>query len=308
MTATSVTMSREEMRQFLREELPLVIQDYPDVRYMLIGALSETFARQTDVQAILEHLDLLREDFNRQMAEFARRHDAFEQRMEAMREDFNRQMAEFARRQDTFEQRMDAFAQRMDAFEQRMDAMREDFNRQMAEFARRQDAFEQRMDAMREDFNRQMAEFARRQDMFAQQLDEHFRRVESHIGALGSRWGLQTEDSFRAALAGILDDRLGLRVERFRQIDTEGTVFGQPEQVEIDVVVRDGVCYLLELKSSLSKADVYTFVRKVAFYERLKGVTVQRRIVISPMLRPGVLETAQALGLEVYTSAYDVAA
>ena len=244
MTATSVTMSREEMRQFLREELPLVIQDYPDVRYMLIGALSETFARQTDVQAILEHLDLLREDFNRQMAEFARR----------------------------------------------------------------QDAFEQRMDAMREDFNRQMAEFARRQDMFAQQLDEHFRRVESHIGALGSRWGLQTEDSFRAALAGILDDRLGLRVERFRQIDTEGTVFGQPEQVEIDVVVRDGVCYLLELKSSLSKADVYTFVRKVAFYERLKGVTVQRRIVISPMLRPGVLETAQALGLEVYTSAYDVAA
>jgi len=301
-------MSREEMRQFLREELPLVIQDYPDVRYMLIGALSETFARQTDVQAILEHLDLLREDFNRQMAEFARRHDAFEQRMEAMREDFNRQMAEFARRQDTFEQRMDAFAQRMDAFEQRMDAMREDFNRQMAEFARRQDAFEQRMEAMREDFNRQMAEFARRQDMFAQQLDEHFRRVESHIGALGSRWGLQTEDSFRAALAGILDDRLGLRVERFRQIDTEGTVFGQPEQVEIDVVVRDGVCYLLELKSSLSKADVYTFVRKVAFYERLKGVTVQRRIVISPMLRPGVLETAQALGLEVYTSAYDVAA
>ena len=85
-------------------------------------------------------------------------------------------------------------------------------------------------------------------------------------------------------------------------------MFGQPEQVEIDVVVRDGVCYLLELKSSLSKADVYTFVRKVAFYERLKGVTVQRRIVISPMLRPGVLETAQALGLEVYTSAYDVAA
>jgi len=265
MTATSVTMTREEMRQFLREELPFVIQDYPDVRYMLIGVLSETFARQTDVQAILEHLDLLREDFNRQMVEFARR-------------------------QDAFEQRMDAFEQRMDAFEQRMDA------------------FAQRMDAMREDFNRQMAEFARRQDMFAQQLDEHFRRVESHIGALGNRWGLQTEDSFRAALAGILDDRLGLRVERFRQIDTEGTVFGQPEQVEIDVVVRDGVCYLLELKSSLSKADVYTFVRKVAFYERLKGVTVQRRIVISPMLRPGVLETAQALGLEVYTSAYDVAA
>ena len=290
MTATSVTMTREEMRQFLREELPFVIQDYPDVRYMLIGVLSETFARQTDVQAILEHLDLLREDFNRQMVEFARR-------------------------QDAFEQRMDAFEQRMDAFAQRMDAMREDFNRQMVEFARRQDAFEQRMDAfeqrmdaMREDFNRQMAEFARRQDMFAQQLDEHFRRVESHIGALGNRWGLQTEDSFRAALAGILDDRLGLRVERFRQIDTEGTVFGQPEQVEIDVVVRDGVCYLLELKSSLSKADVYTFVRKVAFYERLKGVTVQRRIVISPMLRPGVLETAQALGLEVYTSAYDVAA
>ncbi len=292
------TLTREMLRQLLIEELPQVIREYPNVRYGLIGVVAETFARQSDIQSILQHLEALREDFNRQMAEFARRQDGHEVAMQALREDFNRQMAEFARRQDEFARRLDEFARRLDKHEVAMQALREDFNRQMAEFARRQDEHDAAMQALREDFNRQMAEFARQQNRFIQ-------RIESHIGALGARWGLMAEEAFRTGLAGILDERLGLHVERFWQMDTAGQVFGQPDQVEIDVVLHNGDHWLMELKSSISRGEVYLFERKVAFYEQARGVKAKRKIIISPMVERGAEKVAASLGIEVYTSAYE---
>ncbi len=268
-----VILTRETLRQLLIEELPDVIREYPNVRYSLIGVMAETFARQSDIQSILQHLDTLREDFNRQMAEFARRQDGHEAAMQALREDFNRQMAEFARRQDEFARRQDEFARRLDKHEAAMQALREDFNRQMAEFARQQNRFMQ--------------------------------RIESHIGALGARWGLMAEEAFRTGLAGILDERLGLRVERFWQMDTAGQVFGRPDQVEIDVVLHNGDHWLMELKSSISRGEVYLFERKVAFYEEARGVKAKRKIIISPMVERGAEKVAASLGIEVYTSAYE---
>ena len=45
---------------------------------------------------------------------------------------------------------------------------------------------------------------------------ENQKRFEKHfdmqIGALGSRWGLKTEESFRAAAEGILGEDFGLHV------------------------------------------------------------------------------------------------
>ena len=285
MTVDQAIMDRETMRQLLVEELPYVLREYPSIRYSVIGIVAETFAKQSDIQSILEHLTFLREDFNRRMEGFA-------QRLDEQREDYNRRMEEFAKRQDEFARRLDAFAQRLDE-------QREDYNRRMEEFAKRQDEFARRLDEQREDYNRRMEEFAQRQD-------RHERWLESQIGALGARWGIMAEESFRNGLTGILDDRFGMQVERFWQVDTSGRVFGHPDQVEIDVVVHDGEHWLLELKSSMSRGDVYLFERKVAFYEELKSVQAARKIIISPMVERGAEEVARSLGIEVYTSAYDL--
>ncbi len=335
MTVDQAIMDRETMRQLLVEELPYVLREYPSIRYSVIGIVAETFAKQSDIQSILEHLTFLREDFNRRMEGFA-------QRLDEQREDYNRRMEEFAKRQDEFARRLDAFAQRLDEqredynrrmeefakrqdeFARRLDEQREDYNRRMEEFAKRQDEFARRLDEQREDYNRRMEEFAKRQDEFARRLDEqredynrrmeefaqrqdrHERWLESQIGALGARWGIMAEESFRNGLTGILDDRFGMQVERFWQVDTSGRVFGHPDQVEIDVVVHDGEHWLLELKSSMSRGDVYLFERKVAFYEELKSVQAARKIIISPMVERGAEEVARSLGIEVYTSAYDL--
>ncbi|AUB81100.1 hypothetical protein [Candidatus Thiodictyon syntrophicum] len=56
----------------------------------------------------------------------------------------------------------------------------------------------------------------------------------------------------------------------------------------------------LQLKSSMSKSDIYTFERKVQYYQRRHGRTATRKLVISPMVRPEARPVAERLGIEVF--------
>ena len=132
------------------------------------------------------------------------------------------------------------------------------------------------------------------------------RRIDSTIGALGARWGLQTEGAFRDGLKAILEDSFGVKVERYEDYDHDGGVFGRPDQVELDVIIHDRTLILCEIKSSISKSEIYTFWRKKDFYENRHGRKANRVIVISPMVDDSAMAVAKDLGVEVYGYAGDV--
>ncbi len=127
------------------------------------------------------------------------------------------------------------------------------------------------------------------------------------IGALGARWGLSAEESFRSALAGILTESYGVTVLNISFQDSEGKVFGRPDQVEMDIVVTNGVCMAIEIKSSVDKQAIYLFDRKVQVYSEREGRTVNRKIVISPMVDSRAFRVAKELGIEVFTRSDDEA-
>jgi hypothetical protein len=139
------------------------------------------------------------------------------------------------------------------------------------------------------------------QTMLAEIQDQK-RRYESTIGAIGSRWGLYSEESFRSALKGILEQSFGVQVLNVNDFDEAGEVFGRPDQVELDIVITNGSVIACEIKSSLSKSDMYSFDRKVAFYQKRHERPVSRKLVISPMVDQRALPVAEALGIEVYSS------
>jgi hypothetical protein len=134
------------------------------------------------------------------------------------------------------------------------------------------------------------------------------RKHDSTIGALGARWGLHTEQSFRHALQGILQDSFAVEVINVTEYDDEGEVFGRPDQVELDIIIVNGQLILAEIKSSMSKSDMYVFERKVRFYEKRHQRQANRAIVISPMVDERAKRVAQKLGIEVYSYAEDVSA
>ena len=132
------------------------------------------------------------------------------------------------------------------------------------------------------------------------------RKQDRSIGALGSRWGLQSEKAFRDALAGILEKNFGVQVVNVNDYDDEGVVFGRPDQVELDVIIKNGLLLICELKSSIDKAGMYVFERKARFYEKRHGRQANRLMVISPMIDARARKVAERLGIETYGDSLEV--
>jgi len=82
--------------------------------------------------------------------------------------------------------------------------------------------------------NRKWDEQNRTNQKLLAAITESRSRYEQGIGALGARWGVASEQSFRQALKGILENSFGVEVLNVKEFDDEGLVFGQPDQVEID--------------------------------------------------------------------------
>jgi hypothetical protein len=158
-----------------------------------------------------------------------------------------------------------------------------------------------------EENNRKLDEMMRKSDeRFAamlQEIKDIRSRQESSVGALGARWGIAAESSFRSALKGILEDRFDVQVVNVTEYDNEGFVFGHPDQVEIDVIVKNGEIIVCEIKSSMSRSDIYTFHRKVQFYERRHDCKVTTAMVISPMVDKRAFSVAEKLEIVVYSYA-----
>ena len=139
-----------------------------------------------------------------------------------------------------------------------------------------------------------------------EEIKKLHRKYDTGIGALGARWGLRAESSFREAIKGILEEDFSVKVERYLVYDQEGEVFGRPDQVELDLIIRDGKTLIAEIKSSMSKSDVFVLKRKVEFYKKREGKEVDRVLIISPMVDSKAMNLAKEYGFEVYSYPEDV--
>jgi hypothetical protein len=135
------------------------------------------------------------------------------------------------------------------------------------------------------------------------------KKVEKHevsIGALGARWGIRAESSFRNALRGILEGNFDVKVLNINEYDDQGEVFGRPDQVELDIIIINSILIICEIKFSISKGDMYLFHKKSQFYEKRHNRTAKHLIAISPMVDEKAQKVARELGIKVYSYADEI--
>jgi len=154
--------------------------------------------------------------------------------------------------------------------------------------------------------NRKWEDAKREFDRMHEAIMAVAKKQDRSISALGARWGIKSESSFRNALVGILEKSFDVQVLNITDYDDEGEVFGRPEQIELDVIIKNGLLIIGEIKSSMSRSDMYTFERKVRFYEKRHQRQVNRMLVISPMVDAKAEKVANQLGIEVYSDSMDV--
>jgi len=190
--------------------------------------------------------------------------------------------------------------------ESRFDRVLDELRRDREENTRKWEENQRELQAMREEQNHKWEENQATINAMLDEIRALSRKHDSTIGALGARWGLQTEQSFRNALAGILGASFGVEVLNITEYDDAGEVFGRPDQVELDVIIQNGLLLLCEIKSSMSKSDMVIFERKVRFYEKRHNRKAARMLVVSPMVEERARAVASKLGIEVYSYAEDV--
>jgi hypothetical protein len=126
---------------------------------------------------------------------------------------------------------------------------------------------------------------------------KHFKRLDRKLTAIGARWGLMAEGTFRAGMKTIIED-LGYVVENVVFFDDEGYVFLEPSRIEIDIIIKDGRKTAVEVKSSVSEGDVITFERKVRLYEKKSNIKIDKKIILTPFANNKAIEIAKSLDIE----------
>ena len=179
---------------------------------------------------------------------------------------------------------------RLDRHEAQLVKLREDMNR-----------LREDMNKLREDMNKGFRRYDEELARLREDMNKGFELLRRHIDALGARWGLLAEESLRAGMVGVVERYFGGRVERWMYYDEEGFVFGFPSLIEVDMVISDKEHILVEIKSSVSRADVYEFWKVGQLYERIRGVK-PRLAIVSPFVREEAKKLAKELGIDVYTS------
>lgn len=128
---------------------------------------------------------------------------------------------------------------------------------------------------------------------------EELRENRRLILAVAHRFGVISEEGFREAMRYVVQEILGAaRVERVVLRDDEGTVYGHPAIVEVDVAVSDRVHVIVEVKSRVSRADVAEIKRVEALYRRARGVK-PRLLIVGGLIDRDAWETASRLGVEL---------
>jgi len=277
-------MTTESLKDTLKRELPNWLRDDPSFRDFILDLTRAAYAdRRETGDRFQELLGELRRDRERQEKAWADN----QAELKRMREE---QAQKWADNQAELKRMREEQAQKWDEQNSKWEANQAELKRSREEQAKRWDDNQAELRRIHEEFMAQS------------------QRYDRGIGALGSRWGLQSEKAFRDALAAILEKSFGVEVVNVTDYDDEGEVFGRPDQVELDVIITNGQLLICELKSSIDKAGMYSFERKARFYERRHGRQADRLLVISPMIDARAQKIAERLGIETYGDSTEVEA
>jgi len=284
----------ESIKETVKRELPTWLESDPSFRAAILAITADRYPRREETSDWFHQtLDERRRERERQDALWRKNDERLEhERQEAERKWEANQAELKALREEQ--------SRKWEANQAELKALREEQNRKW-------EANQAELKALRDEQNRKWEANQSELKTLHEESLALGKRLDRSIGGLGARWGLRSEKAFRDALAGILEKTFGVEVINVNEYDDTGEVFGRPEQIEIIVIIRNGLLILCELKSSIDKAGMYGFERKARFYERRHQRQADRLIVVSPMIESRAQEVARRLGIETSGEPEEVA-
>lgn len=296
----------QEIKVYIFHQLPLVFEEDPSFATVIEGIVAQKFPRRDEFARLLDELTALRLASERVEA----RQDQHASTQQVLQQD----VAEL--RHDVAELR--AGQDELRAGQDDLRAGQDELRRDVTELRAGQDELRTGQDELRRDVTElRQGQTELRDDVSGlrtdvQQLQEGQKRLERvsehtilRLDALGDRWGRRNEATVRSTLRGMFAS-LGYTVERYEAYDTEGKVHFHPASVEIDIIIRDGELWLVEIKGRVAGDDLHLFLRKSRFYAQKTDRQPTRLIVVAPVVEEKARVLAREMGIEVYSFVNEV--
>jgi hypothetical protein len=258
---------------------------------------------KTTIRQELPHLLRLDPEFRSYIVEITRQECA--DRHET-RDRFHEILDEMRRDREKQDEKWDEQNRKWDEQNHKWDEQNRKWNEQNHKWDEQNHKWEEQNRLWREQWTEHQRQHTEEFNKLHEEIMALAKKHDRSIGALGARWGMQSEKSFRNALAGILEENFGVEVLNINDYDEQGVVFGRPDQIELDVIIKNGLLLICELKSSIGKADIHIFERKARFYESRHNCKANRLIVISPMIDPKAQKLADRLHIQTFSDSEEV--
>ena len=288
-------LTSQQVKEIILKELPAILEEDPEIHRFFLQISRRHFADKTQTE---DRFDRVMEELRRDREEQSRKWDEQKQEWKANQQVINEILADI---------RM--LSKKHDNTIEELRRDREEQSRKWDEQSRKWDEQNKKWDEQKQKGDEQNKKWEANQQVINEMLAEIqtlSKKHDSTIGALGSRWGLHTEQAFRNALKGILEKFAGVEVLNITEYDNTGVVFGHPDQIELDIIIKNGLLIIVEIKSLMSKPDMYIFERKARFYEKHHNRKASEMIVISPIVAPNAIQVAEKLGIQIYSYADEV--
>ncbi|MEW6751123.1 MAG: DUF3782 domain-containing protein [Candidatus Latescibacterota bacterium] len=144
-----------------------------------------------------------------------------------------------------------------------------------------------------EELAQAQARTERRVEELAQAQREGFQSLRDQIAALGSRWGIYNEGTFRATIRGLLSRTQGVEVRQ--------GVYGDRQ---VDLIIRDGEHVILEITSRMHAGDIERLYRSADDYRAKEGVEPALMVATS-YISPRLMEKIMGLERKIEIFSYE---
>ncbi len=286
-------MDITQFKQLIWQELPAILEKDIETQEFILNLVQKRFAEKKETES---RFDRILDELRRDREEDRRKWDEHDRKFEKYQQEQNEKWREHDRKFEKYQQEQNEkwreHDRKFEKYQQEQNEKWREQNRNLKEYQQEQ--------------NEKWKENQKVINDTLEKIKQQDKRHDRSIGALGARWGMQSEKSFRNGLKAILEESFDVEVLNVTEFDTIGEVHGTPDQVEIDVIIKNGVLILCEMKSSMSRNDMHAFNRKILFYENRHQCKATRKMVISPMIEENAKKVAERFGIELYDDSEDV--
>ncbi|MHA1426915.1 MAG: DUF3782 domain-containing protein [Candidatus Helarchaeota archaeon] len=298
---------RELIAQEVEKKLNELIDTRPITREEFLKAIE---ALEKRFEAVDRRFEELIESMNQRFKAVDRR---FEELIESMNQRFEAVDRRFEELIESMNQRFEAVDRRFEAVDRRFEELIESMNQRFEAVDRR---FEELIESMNQRFeavdrrfeavDRRFEAVDRRFEELIESMNRGFLTLKVAIGSLGHRSGIRLEKTILKLLQKTLEQRdIDInKVQWVELVDEQGEVFSKHYRTDIDVLMKDGLHFLMEVKYKADSRDIFHFLRVAELYAR-QYRRPNKLILVTLDLDSRTQEYAERENIEIITGDYD---